>query len=137
MGPVDGFDPLTASNSGLRSFRRGVTQVLEHWLLRGVLANTYVIAQIWRREEGLPALRLQKKWRESIIEGLLEQSKRVQKDMPVHPKDRISHRKRPRPDTDECDHVVSKMKKKVCSYCAGQRRWDRPFKRVARGSSGR
>jgi hypothetical protein len=59
MGAVDGFDHLTAMNSGLRRVKRGAHQALEHWLLRTVLVNTYVIAQIWLREEELVKLRSQ------------------------------------------------------------------------------
>lgn len=50
MGPVDGFDHLCAMNSGLRTIKRGAWQALEHWLLRLVLVNTYVIGQIVFRE---------------------------------------------------------------------------------------
>ena len=57
MGPIDGFDQLTSSYSGLRRVRRGAWQALEHWLLRAVLANTYVLAQIWLREEERVKLR--------------------------------------------------------------------------------
>src|SRR5687768_13063729 len=45
IGPIDYFDQLTSSLSGLRRVRRGAWRALEHWLLRAVLANTYVIAQ--------------------------------------------------------------------------------------------
>ncbi|KAL5313157.1 hypothetical protein ACEPPN_018890 [Leptodophora sp. 'Broadleaf-Isolate-01'] len=59
MGPIDGFDHMTAMNSGLRRVRRGAWQALEHWLLRAILANTYVLAQNWLREDERVKLRNQ------------------------------------------------------------------------------
>jgi hypothetical protein len=44
MGTVDEFDYLTAQNYGLRPVRRGGSQALEHWLLRIVLVNCYLLA---------------------------------------------------------------------------------------------
>jgi hypothetical protein len=44
MGAVDAFDHLTAQNAGLRPVRRGGHQALEHWLLRIVLVNCYLLA---------------------------------------------------------------------------------------------
>jgi hypothetical protein len=44
MGVVDEFDHLTAQNAGLRHVERGGYQVLEHWLLRTVLINCYLLA---------------------------------------------------------------------------------------------
>lgn len=84
MGSVDGFDHLSAMIAGLRRIKRGAWQALEHWLLQVVLVNTYVIAQIWRRENDLPKLRSQVVWREAIVEGLLEAAKEAAKSTPVH-----------------------------------------------------
>jgi hypothetical protein len=44
MGAVNEFDHLTAQNPGLRHVERGGHQVLEHWLLRTVLINCYLLA---------------------------------------------------------------------------------------------
>jgi hypothetical protein len=44
MGAVDEFDHLTAQNAGLRHVERGGHQALEHWLLRVVLVNSYLLA---------------------------------------------------------------------------------------------
>jgi hypothetical protein len=44
MGAVDEFDYLTAQNAGLRHVERGGYQALEHWLLRTVLINCYLLA---------------------------------------------------------------------------------------------
>ena len=135
MGPIDGFDHLCAMNSGLRQVRRGVWQALEHWLLRLVLVNTYVIGQVWLREEDRPKLRSQVEWRHSIIEGLLAASERAAKDTPIHLKETISHRKRPLDNAFRCNTpiVVITSKPKECKYCRGVRQDDRPLKRRALG----
>jgi hypothetical protein len=44
MGAVDEFDHLIAQNAGLRHMKRGGHQALEHWLLRIVLVNCYLLA---------------------------------------------------------------------------------------------
>ncbi|PMD64480.1 uncharacterized protein K444DRAFT_479219, partial [Hyaloscypha bicolor E] len=44
MGAVDEFDHLTTQNAGLRHVERGGHQALEHWLLRTVLVNCYLLA---------------------------------------------------------------------------------------------
>jgi hypothetical protein len=44
MGAVNEFDYLTAQNAGLWHVERGGHQVLEHWLLRTVLINYYLLA---------------------------------------------------------------------------------------------
>ncbi|KAG4431647.1 hypothetical protein IFR05_012870 [Cadophora sp. M221] len=44
MGAVDDFDHLTAQNAGLRHIERGGHQAIDHWLLRMVLANCYLLA---------------------------------------------------------------------------------------------
>jgi hypothetical protein len=44
MGAVNEFDHLTAQNAGLRYVERGGHQALEHWLLRTVLINCYLLA---------------------------------------------------------------------------------------------
>ncbi|PMD49344.1 uncharacterized protein K444DRAFT_549581, partial [Hyaloscypha bicolor E] len=44
IGAMDEFDYLTIQNTGLRHVRRGGHQALEHWLLRTVLINCYLLA---------------------------------------------------------------------------------------------
>jgi hypothetical protein len=44
MGAVNEFDYLTTQNAGLRHVERGGHQALEHWLLRTVLINYYLLA---------------------------------------------------------------------------------------------
>jgi hypothetical protein len=44
MGAVNEFDHLTAQNASLRHVKRGGHQALEHWLLRTVLINCYLLA---------------------------------------------------------------------------------------------
>ncbi|CZT13758.1 uncharacterized protein RCO7_07121 [Rhynchosporium graminicola] len=44
MGGVDEFDHLIAQNAGLRHVERGGHQAIEHWELRTVLSNCYVLA---------------------------------------------------------------------------------------------
>ena len=44
MGAVNEFDHLTAQNSGLWYVERRGHQALEHWLLRTVLINCYLLA---------------------------------------------------------------------------------------------
>jgi hypothetical protein len=44
MLAVDQHNHMTAQNSGLRQVRRGGSQAAEHWLLRVVLVNTYLLA---------------------------------------------------------------------------------------------
>lgn len=133
MGPVDGFDHLCAMNSGLRQVRRGVSQAIDHWLLRVVLVNTYVIGQVWLREEEKPMLRSQIDWRQDIIEGLLEASAKAAKNTPLHPKASISHRKRPFEDAPRCNTPdPMKLEKALrCKACLGLRQDDRPLKRQA------
>jgi len=44
IGVVNEFDYLTTQNTGLRHMERGGHQALEHWLLRTVLINCYLLA---------------------------------------------------------------------------------------------
>jgi hypothetical protein len=44
MGAVDEFNYLTSQNASLRHVERGGHQALEHWLLRIVLINCYLLA---------------------------------------------------------------------------------------------
>jgi hypothetical protein len=44
MEVVNEFDYLTAQNASLQHVERGGYQALEHWLLRTVLINCYLLA---------------------------------------------------------------------------------------------
>jgi hypothetical protein len=44
IGAVDEFDHLIAQNAGLRHVKEGGAQALEHWLLRTILVNSYLLA---------------------------------------------------------------------------------------------
>ena len=44
MGAVNEFDHLIAQNLELRPCKRGGSQALEHWLLRTILVNCYLLA---------------------------------------------------------------------------------------------
>jgi hypothetical protein len=43
MLQVNQFDYMASQNDGLRPVRRGGYQSIEHWLLRSVLINTYLL----------------------------------------------------------------------------------------------
>ena len=95
--------------------------------------NTYVLARNVLNKEGETIPRSQVPWREGIIAGLLADAKNAQNGTLVHPKERISHRKRALPDDEECEHVQVKIPQKDCVYCRGMRQGDRPCKRMALG----
>ena len=70
MGAVDEFDHLTAQNPGLRLVRRGGSQALEHWLLRVVLVNCYLLAR-WLDSEQVNH-RSQQDFRRQLYSALLD-----------------------------------------------------------------
>jgi hypothetical protein len=75
MGAVDEFDHLTAQNAGLRPVRRGGHQAIEHWLLRTVLVNCYLLALCNKKADSdLPSsinFRSQQDFRIKLIGSLL------------------------------------------------------------------
>jgi hypothetical protein len=136
MGAVDGFDHLTAMNAGLRPIKRGAWQALEHWLLRMVLVNTYIIAK--RSKLQVPDLtdfRSQVSFRQSIIDGLLglaNDARSMPADVLISKKRRISHidlKALTLPSTQH--HQVKIPSRKDCIFCKGFRLGDRPQKRRA------
>ena len=87
MGAVNEFDHLIAQNTGLRHVRRGGAQALEHWLLRIVLVNSYLLALYSDAPEPRQInFRSQQDFRRQLIGALLAMGK----DSNVSLKRRIS-----------------------------------------------
>jgi hypothetical protein len=87
MGAVDEFDHLTAQNPGFRPVRRGGSQALEHWLLRTVLVNCYLLALCSDVPEPRQvSFRSQQDFRKQLIGSLLSMSRETS----ISPKRRIS-----------------------------------------------
>lgn len=72
MGAVDEFDRLTAQNADLGHVERGGHQALEHWLLRTVLINCYLLAYYSNAPEPRNiSFRSQLDFRRPLISSLL------------------------------------------------------------------
>jgi hypothetical protein len=130
MGAVDAFDHLTAQNAGLRQVRRGGAQALEHWLLRTVLVNCYILALNVDTEalERKQRFRSQQAFREQLIDSLLAMGTGPE----VCGKRRISRISQEASHVPIKSHELVKMGKKGrCVSCKGLRFRDRPLKRVA------
>jgi hypothetical protein len=129
MGAVDEFDHLTAQNPGLRPVRRGGAQALEHWLLRTVLVNCYLLALCSDVPEPRQvSFRSQQDFRKQLIGSLLSMSR----DMSICPKRRISRISEGADQVPLRSHEQVKMGKRGwCVACRGLRFGDRPQKRVA------
>jgi hypothetical protein len=72
MLQVNQFDHIASQNNSLRPVRRGGYQSIEHWLLRSVLINTYLLTLY--SDVAKPRqvkFRLQEEFRINIIEALL------------------------------------------------------------------
>ena len=137
MGAIDIFDHLTAMNAGMRRVRRGAHQALEHWILRGILANTYVVGQmVLGANKTRPVMRSQKEWRIRIFHGCIEAANRTPlialKD-PICSKRHIGQISIDAYKTPLSQHKVERIKSRPCQYCRGGRLGDRPLKRVALG----
>jgi hypothetical protein len=133
MGAVDSFDQLTAINAGIRPVKRGAWQALEHWLLRVILVNTYVILQRSRKHTDLTLMRSQQEHRLRIIRGLIDLAKATKSDNPICKKRRISQANPEAiPSAIEHHHIKSDVRR-GCVYCKGKRRGDQYFKRRALG----
>jgi hypothetical protein len=131
MGAVDEFDHLTAQNPGLRPCRRGGSQALEHWLLRTVLVNCYLLALCSDVPEPRQvSFRSQQDFRKQLIGSLLSMSR----DTSICPKRRISRISEGADQVPLQSHEQVKMGKRgYCVACKGLRFGDRPQKRVALG----
>jgi hypothetical protein len=131
MGVVDEFDHLIAQNAGLRHVRRGGAQALEHWLLRIVLVNSYLLALCSDAPEPRPInFRNQQDFRRQIIGALLAMGKHSD----ISLKRNISKISQGANETPVQFHEKVKMVKRgECVSCKGLRFGDRPKKRVALG----
>jgi hypothetical protein len=129
MGAVDEFDHLTAQNAGLRHVERGGHQALEHWLLRTVLINCYLLALCSDVPEPREiSFRSQQEFRRQLVSALLAKGR----DSEICPKRRISHISQGAEEVSKELHTQVKLSKKgLCVYCKGLRYGDRPKKRVA------
>jgi hypothetical protein len=124
MGAVDEFDHLTAQNPGLRPVRRGGAQALEHWLLRVVLVNCYLLALCSDVPEPRQvSFRSQQDFRKQLIGSLLSMSR----DTSICPKRRISRISEGANQVPLQSHEQVKMGKRGwCVTCRGLRYGDRP-----------
>jgi hypothetical protein len=131
MGAVDEFDHLIAQNARLRHVRRGGHQALEHWLLRTVLVNCYLLSHCSNVPKPREVcFRSQQDFRKQIIGGLLAKGR----DGDICPKRRIAHISHEAKHTPVNSYKQVKMASKGwCVSCQGLRYRDRPRKRVALG----
>jgi hypothetical protein len=129
MLQVNQFDHIASQNNSLRPVRRGGYQSIEHWLLRSVLINTYLLALYSDVAEPRQVkFRSQEKFRINIIEALLQKAKLSH----ISKKRTISYISTEADDTPAFQHTqVSVKVQKDCVCCKGIRLGDRPQKRVA------
>jgi hypothetical protein len=129
MGAVDEFDHLTAQNAGLRHVERGGHQALEHWLLRTVLINCYLLALCSNVPEPRQvSFRSQQDFRSQLIGSLLAMGK----DSEICPKRRISQISQGADLVPVESHEQVRLSKNGrCVCCKGLRFTDRPKKRIA------
>jgi hypothetical protein len=75
MRAVNEFNYLTAQNASLRHVKRGRHQALEHWLLRTVLINCYLLALYSNLPEPREVnFRSQQDFRRQLISALITKS---------------------------------------------------------------
>jgi hypothetical protein len=129
MGAVDEFDHLTAQNAGLRLIWRGGHQALEHWLLRIVLINCYLLAQFSDVPEPRQvSFRSQQDFRRQLVGALLAKGS----DGEACLKRRISHISQVTNKVPIREHELVKLDtRRECVSCKGLRYGDRPKKRTA------
>jgi hypothetical protein len=129
MGAVDEFDHLTAQNAGLRHVERGGHQALEHWLLRTVLINCYLLALCSDVPEPREiSFRSQQDFRRQLVSALLAKGR----DSEICPKRRISQISQGAKQVPVESHELVKLSKiGKCVCCKGLRYGDRPQKRIA------
>jgi len=128
MGAVDEFNHLTAQNPGLRLVKRGGHQALEHWLLRTVLINCYLLSLCSDIPEPREVrFRSQQDFRRQLITALISMAK----DSEICPKRAISR------ISGGASQVPVRAHKQVkltnvgeCVNCKGLRFRDRPQKRL-------
>lgn len=86
MGAVDQHDNLATRNPGLRPIRRGGHQAIEHWDLRVVLVNCYLLSLLSDFDNLRPIdFSLQSDFRTQLVEALFSKAHQCQ----ITPKRRI------------------------------------------------
>jgi hypothetical protein len=131
INTVDKGNQLAANNTRLRLCRRGGWQAIEHWLLRIVLVNCYIIAY-WAGSKDTRSInfRSQVNFRSQLIDLFLF----ISKDLPRSNKKRISYI-----SYYTNDLLISEYQKKHIEkrrqyvICKGLRLSDRPQKRIILG----
>ena len=120
---------LTAQNAGLRHVERGGHQALEHWLLRTVLINSYLLALCSDVPEPRQvSFRSQQDFRRQLVSALVAKGR----DGEICPKRRISRISQGADQVPRRSHEQVKLSKSgICVCCKGLRFRDRPKKRVA------
>lgn len=129
MNGVDRGDQLAAMNAGLRNVRRGGWQAIEHWLLRVVLCNCFLLAW-WAGPDGPREInfRSQKDFRHQLIDSLLSMSKDISRSK----KRRISHINIDSDTLPSIEHERIKTgHQRQCAAHGGLRLSDKPQKRQA------
>jgi hypothetical protein len=123
MRAVNEFDHLTAQNASLRHVKRGGHQALEHWLLRTVLINYYLLALYSDVPEPREiSFRSQQEFRRQLVSALLAK----RRDSEIYPKRRISHISQGAEEVSKELHTQVKLSKKgLCVYYKGLRYGDR------------
>ena len=132
MGAVDEYNNIASRNAGLQPIRHGGYQALDHWLLRVVLINSYLLSLLGGEEDTKREVdfRSQKDFRQQIATALLHRGQRG----PLTNKRRISIISIASESLPPKDHeLVKRQGRKQCVCCAGMRIGDRPPKRVALG----
>ncbi|CAM6031685.1 unnamed protein product, partial [Sphagnum compactum] len=131
MGAVNEFDHLTAQNTGLRHVERGGHQALEHWLLRSVLINSYLLALCSDvPEPRAVSFRSQADFRDQLVGALLARGERSERC----PKRGIGKVSLEADYVPVRSHKLVKMAKRgICVACKGLRLRDRPRKRLPLG----
>jgi hypothetical protein len=128
MGAVDEFDHLTAQNAGLRHVERGGHQALEHWLLRTVLINCYLLSLCSDVPEPREVIfRSQQDFRRQLISALVAKAR----DSEICPKRGISRISGGASQVPIRAHKQVKLTRRgPCVSCKGLRFADRPQKRL-------
>ena len=132
MGDVDTADQLAGHNGGFRRLRRGAIQALDHWLLRTVLVNCYLIALYSDTgRERLINFRNQDDFRLQLVDSLLALGDQC-RNAKVPRKRTFGHMNGESIEVPVHRHEHVKMPtRKDCMACKGVRYGDRTFKRVA------
>jgi hypothetical protein len=129
MGAVDKFDYLTAQNAGLRHVEQEGHQALEHWLLRTVLINCYLLALCSDMPEPRKvSFRSKQDFRRQLVCALVAKGRSSSE---ICPKRRISRISQGADCIPVSSHkLVNLSRRGICVCCKGLRFKDRPRKRI-------